>query len=109
MEESPGPWEPLGGQWEWTVVSACDAGPGERIIYFGSHQPRVWFRGLPEGRRDLSVELIDPWAMTVEPLEVGDPPHYRFPRQIVDPVLPVAGITLPARPYLALRIRWSAR
>jgi hypothetical protein len=88
-------------------VSACDAGPGERIIYLGTHQPRVWFRGFPDGRRDFSVELIDSWAMTIEPLDLTEPPYYRYPRNVQDQVPPVAGVELPGRPYLALRVRWD--
>ncbi len=107
MEESPGPWEPLKGRWEWGVVGGCEAGSGERIIYFGSHQPQAWYRGFPDGRRDISVELIDPWAMTIEPLVLTDPPHYRYPGHIQNQVAPVVGVDLPARPYLALRVRWG--
>ena len=106
MEESAGPWEPLTGRWEWGVVGACDAGSGERIVYFGTHQPKAWFRGFPDGRRDISVELIDPWAMSIEPLDLADPPYYRYPRNVHDQVVPVVSVELPGRPYLALRVRW---
>ena len=83
----------------------------ERIIYLDQHQPRTWFHGLPEGTRDLSAELIDPWAMTIEPLGLSDPPHYRYPRHVrngelvTDQKRPIAGVSLPARPYLAPRAR----
>lgn len=107
MEESPGSWDPLTDRWEWSVVGACDAGPGERIIYLGTHQPKVWFQGFPAGRRDISVELVDTWAMTIDRLEITGPPYHRYPRQVQDMTPAVAGVELPGRPYLALRVRWD--
>jgi hypothetical protein len=107
MEESAGPWEPLSDGWEWSIVAGCDAGPGERIIYFGTHQPRAWSSGLPLDRDDVRLELIDPWAMTIEPLALSEPPSRPFPRTIDGRPGPVVGVELPARPYLALRIRWG--
>jgi hypothetical protein len=113
MEASPGPWEPAGVRTGGAGVDVCDAGPGERIIYLGHHQPISWWHGLPQDGRDFRVDLIDPWAMTIEPLEVTDPPYYRFPRHVrngelvTGRKLPVAGVELPGRPYLALRVRWE--
>lgn len=107
MEESAEPWEPLTDSWEWDVVGGCAAGPRERIIYFGTHQPRAWFRGLPDAGDDVRLELIDPWAMTIEPIGLSEPPGHPFPRTLDGQPGPVTGVELPGRPYLALRIRWS--
>ena len=105
MESTRGPWEPLKDRWEWTRVGACDAGPGERIIYFGPHQPRQWARGFPEEPGEYSIELIDPWAMTIESLPLREPPHHRYSDNETDRPQPRFGVELPGRPYLALRVR----
>lgn len=61
-----------------------------RLIYFGVHQPVAWTRDLPVSGK-YQVEVIDTWNMTVTPLEGV----YEGPTEI----------SLPGRPYLALRVR----
>ena len=89
-------------RWPW---AACHASPGERIIYFGPHQPRQWARGFPDEPGEYSVELIDPWAMTIESLPLCEPPHHRYSDNETDRPQPRFGVELPGRPYLVLRVR----
>ena len=67
--------DPLGkpGEWPWTKIAA--AGDGRvRFIYFGEHQPVQWAMGLSLEDGDYELDLIDPWEMTVTPLEKAPPP-----------------------------------
>jgi hypothetical protein len=61
-----------------------------RLFYFGEHQPAKWSTALPKGIEYL-VEIIDTWNMTITPLE--------------GTFKDVTEITLPGKPYMALRIR----
>jgi hypothetical protein len=58
---------------------------------------------------DYEVDLIDTWAMTIEPAERISPviPHRTRHGAVVRGGKPDAafGVRLPSRPYLALRIR----
>jgi hypothetical protein len=61
------------------------------VYYFDYHQPKTYDVNLPAGAR-YKAEWIDPWQMTITPidgtLEGGK-----------------ARLTLPRRPYIAVRIR----
>jgi hypothetical protein len=60
------------------------------LIYFGPHQPAQIKLNAPEGEQ-YSGEVIDPWEMTITPLE--------------EPIIGGATVRLPGKPYQALRIR----
>lgn len=60
------------------------------LYYYGLQQPAIGHYALP-GDGDFRIELIDPWAMTIEPFDGV----YRGNVQV----------DLPGRPYLAVRIR----
>ena len=102
--------DPLGrpGEWPWTKVSAAGDGP-VRFIYFGEHQPVQWAMGLPIEDGDYQIDLIDPWEMSVTPLDKIPPPKNHPTRHgdVVRGLEPDAafGVDLPGRPYLALRVR----
>ncbi len=101
---------PLGkpGEWPWTKISAAGDGP-VRYIYFGEHQPVQWAMGLPLEDGDFEIDLIDPWEMTVTPLEKVAAPKTHPTRHgsVVRGLKPDAafGVNLPGKPYLAIRIR----
>ena len=38
------------------------------LLYFGVHQPGIWYFDFPEDGSEYTVELIDPWEMTIESL-----------------------------------------
>ena len=61
------------------------------LWYFDCHQPKTYDVNLPEGGR-YQAEVIDPWQMTVTPIE-GILQGGK------------ARLTLPRKPYLAVRIR----
>ncbi len=60
------------------------------LYYFGVAQPAEWTLDLPENQA-YQVDLIDPWAMTIQPFE-----EIYSGKSSVD---------LPTKPYLALRVR----
>ena len=101
---------PLGGttSWPWSRVSGAEDGH-VRYIYFGEHQPAQWTTGLPTEDGAYEVDLIDTWAMTVEPAERIAPvvPHPTRHGAVVRGGKPDAafGVRLPSRPHMALRIR----
>lgn len=104
--------EPMGSNddWPWSRVSgAADLSGRVSYIYFGEHQPRDWTTGLPTDDGHYRVDLIDTWAMTVEPATVVRAlvPHPVRHGAIVRGGMPDAafGVRLPGRPHLALRIR----
>lgn len=104
--------EPMGtnNDWPWNRISGAADGSGRvRYIYFGEHQPNEWTTGLPTDGGRYRVDLIDTWNMTIEPAEVVPPlvPHPTRHGGVVRGGVPDAdfGVKLPARPYLALRIR----
>jgi hypothetical protein len=104
--------EPMGmnDAWPWSRISgAQDGNGGVRYLYFGEHQPNEWTTGLPTDGGRYRVDLIDTWAMTVEPAEVVPAlvPHPQRHGAVVRGGVPDAdfGVRLPGRPYLALRVR----
>jgi hypothetical protein len=104
--------EPLDGQdsWVWTRISgARDLGGQVSFLYFGEHQPTQWTTGLPTDAGRYAVDLIDTWAMTVEPARQIPAlvPHPTRHGQVVRGGAADAafGVELPGRPRLALRIR----
>ena len=64
------------------------------LVYLGNRQPARMELALPEGQA-YAVEIIDTWAMTVETL----PGQHRS----------TVTITLPGRPYQALRLRSAVK
>nr|WP_321455790.1 DUF5060 domain-containing protein [uncultured Cohaesibacter sp.] len=102
--------EPLGPEdkFPWSRVSGAIDGD-VRYIYFGEHQPVIWAAGFPEDDDNYDVDLIDTWNMTISPLEKIPAPanHPIRHGEIVRPSKPDAAfaVTLPGRPYLAVRIR----
>ncbi|MFD1253492.1 DUF5060 domain-containing protein [Devosia equisanguinis] len=101
---------PLGGttSWPWSRMSAAEDGD-VRYIYFGEHQPAQWTTGLPLDDGDYDVDLIDTWAMTIEPAQRIAPaiPHPTRHGAVVRGGKADAafGVRLPGRPHLALRVR----
>lgn len=79
------------------------------IVYFGTHQPAIWARGLPEEDCECDLDLIDPWNMTITPLEKVEAPGnhpIRHGARFVNPAPEAAfAVRLPSKPYLALRCR----
>jgi hypothetical protein len=82
-------------------------------IYLGEHQPGQWTTGLPTDDSPCEVDVIDTWNMTITPAK-------RIPALVPHPTRHGAvvrggkadaafGVELPSRPYLALRVRPSAR
>ena len=104
IEQTGGPLEPLEASWVWTRISAARAS-GTWFYYFGEHQPRRWTYGLPTQKGEYEVDLIDPWAMTVSAIDPGPAPHPSGLPGAHEESLPAFSVDLPARPYLALRIR----
>ena len=103
-------YEPIDPQmrFPWNRISGARDGE-TTIIYFGEHQPVIWASGLPQDDRDYSVELIDTWAMTVEPATIVPAPENHPTRHgaHIRPRKPDAAfaVELPGRPHLAIRIR----
>jgi hypothetical protein len=96
--------------WPWSRFSGAKDGDGRvSYLYFGEHQPNEWTRGLPKDGGRYEVDLIDTWAMTVEPAEVipAPVPHPQRHGGEVRGGVPDAdfGVRLPGRPHLALRVR----
>lgn len=89
LEEGPGPLTPLEREWVWRRISGGAHG-NYRLIYFGPHQPIRWGIGLPQGV-PYQVDWIDPWEMTITPLE--------------GTFQDAAEVPCPGRPYMAIRIR----
>ena len=88
VEQAPaGPIAPIDMGWD----AACAGQPGDYYLcYFGSRQPSFRILPLPADRQ-FTVELIDAWEMTITRL----PGTYSGE----------ARVSLPARPYQALRVR----
>jgi len=69
------------------------------LIYFGKSSPTEWTLQLPRGRARggtrFRIDVLDTWNMTITPLDqvatIGEEPPLK--------------ITLPGKPYIALRIQ----
>jgi hypothetical protein len=79
--------DPTGSYWD---LNQSGSEEGYRLIYFGRHRPAHKDIDLPEGQH-YTIEVIDTWEMTIEPLEGTYAGRCRIP--------------LPAKPYIAVRIR----
>jgi hypothetical protein len=90
LEEGPaGGHEPIDGFCDARFPCAGRAGE-YYLSYFGIHQPRQQSFTLP-GDQDFQAEVIDTWEMTITPL-----PGAFAGRAVIE---------LPARPYMAVRLR----
>jgi hypothetical protein len=77
------------------------------LLYFGKKQPSSWAFELPKNRLQagmkFKVEVLDTWNMTVSPVEgmfeVKKKDDYSFADKGKQ------AVSLPGRPYIALRIR----
>lgn len=74
----------------WDLNQSADAQDTYRLIYFGIHRPAYKDLTLPEDAA-YTIEVIDAWEMTLTPLKGTFSGACRVP--------------LPAKPYIALRIR----
>ena len=92
------------GRWEWTRVSAGQAGD-TRILYFGEHQPVQWAIGLPMDDDNYEIDIIDTWNMTITPAKPGPLPVSPPTRGGVVVREAAFGVELPGKPYMAVRVR----
>ncbi|MCR8726130.1 DUF5060 domain-containing protein [Frigidibacter sp. ROC022] len=104
--------EPMGSYYAFPfgrISAGMDGENGTRFIYFGEHQPARWTTGLPADGGEYDVDLIDTWAMTIEPAKIVEahvPPPTRHGNVTRGGVADADfGVELPGRPRLALRIR----
>jgi hypothetical protein len=97
---------PMEERWEWTRVSGGRSGD-YRLIYLGEHQPRRWATGFPEDDGPYEIDIIDTWNMTITPASPGERPVSPPTRGNIPEAQPAFGVELPAKPYLAVRIRRS--
>ena len=102
--------EPLDASARFVSTRMSGARDGDTtIIYFGEHQPSIWAHGLPKEPGKYEVDLIDTWAMTVEPAEIVAAPENHPVRHgaVTRPATPDAAfaVKLPRRPFLAIRVR----
>jgi hypothetical protein len=78
---------------DWDAVSGGAEGR-YLLLYFGAGRPRFRQVVVPEGMR-AHIDVIDAWNMTIEPLPGVHEGTIR--------------VDLPARPYMAIRLRLEAR
>lgn len=92
---------------KWQDVHTAGEAGQYYLVYFGRQAPKEWEFSLPRaslsaGMR-FSVELLDTWNMTVEPVagefKITEDATYRYRTE------GLRKVTLPARPWMALRIR----
>ncbi|ODT66184.1 MAG: hypothetical protein ABS75_28650 [Pelagibacterium sp. SCN 63-23] len=108
-EDARGGFEPIltGMRFASRVSAARDE--QTTIIYLGEHQPQIWAYGLPQDDGHYSVDVIDTWAMTVEPARIVAAPENHPVRHGAVSLArrPDAAfaVELPGRPYLAIRVR----
>jgi hypothetical protein len=104
MEDGPGP---LTLADEWKDNQTAQSGTGYYLIYFGKNKQTEWMFNLPKKNipakgTKFRVDLIDTWNMTITPVNevftIGDAVGYR----VYD--TQQKKITMPDKPYLALRI-----
>ena len=96
-------------EWPWSRVSAASEGD-YKSIYLGEHQPALWAHGLPKDGREVEVDVIDAWNMTLAPAKRVPCPAFPRLRQrggALSDLKPIAAfaVELPAKPYQAIRIR----
>jgi hypothetical protein len=77
------------------------------LVYFGKETPQEWTFSLPvskppQPRMKFCAELIDAWNMTITPIDGQFPVEVESRYRYNCPSHPT--ITLPGRPYIALRI-----
>ena len=82
--------DPISTKPDWDCRVCVGVEPDYYLHYFEVHQPAFRDLDLPDGHK-YTVEIIDPWEMTITPLEGAFEGQCR--------------IELPGRPYLAARIR----
>jgi hypothetical protein len=80
------------------------------LIYFGKERPATWHfelnkNGLQDGLT-FQVEILDTWAMTVTPVPGTFVTKKKDGYLFEDAAQ--KSVTLPEKPYLALRIRRAA-
>lgn len=109
IESSPGPFELADVSRDHQTSTN---GKGTYIVYFGKEMPDVWMFNLPaknagnsklKAGQKFKVEIIDTWDMTITPVstvfELSDENDYRlFDKEL-------RKVRLPAKPYMALRIK----
>ncbi len=74
----------------WQNLAAGDIN-NYLLLYFGVHQPGIWYFDFPEDGSQFTIEVIDPWNMTIEPV------NGTFTGKI--------NVKLPGKPHLAVRVR----
>jgi hypothetical protein len=78
------------------------------LIYFGNQKPADWTFSLPRGRirpgTQFKVDVLDTWNMTITPIDQVVTAGRANESERVEADPPVK-VPLPARPYMALRIR----
>lgn len=91
IDESPtGRIDPLPSAWDFASAGA----DGYFLTYLGARRPSFRILRIPEGHV-AQVAIIDTWDMTVDELPVAIRGEFR--------------VELPAKPYMALRVRVSAQ
>jgi hypothetical protein len=77
------------------------------LLYFGKEQPASWTFELPRAKLEngmkFKVEILDTWNMTITPVDGFFTIHKESDNAFGD--AEGRAVALPARPYLALRIR----
>lgn len=94
LEDSPAagldPLDQMSSFMRFGHIGVAQSSNNYYLVYFGPHRPAHIKLNAPEGEQ-YSGEVIDPWKMTITPLE--------------EPIIGGTTIRLPGEPYLALRIR----
>ncbi len=85
----PGGLDPVRWGPHWDMLGAAK-GDDYCLFYFGEQQP-AHYTFEPPGEARYRVDVIDPWQMTIEPLEGTFGGRFR--------------IELPGRPFIAVRMR----
>jgi hypothetical protein len=80
------------GEGGFNAVAGSHSGTDYYLLYFATRQPAYCELNLPDGRYD--IDIIDTWEMTVE--------------RAAETVAGQARVTLPGKPYQALRIARNA-
>ena len=109
MEEGPAEGINQIDKWQDARVGGV---PGEYyLIYFGKERPAEWkfslYKTKVEDGAKFTAEILDTWAMTVTPVPGTFVAKKKDNYEFAD--AEGKSITLPAKPYLALRLRRVAR